>query len=360
MRINHICGNYGTKLYSILFSHIASYNTIQNICYPRNKHHVIANESIINMSLESPLILNDLTRISFMFKKHRLYKSFEQKIINFKPDLLHAHTLFSDGVLAYEIYKKYSIPYIVAVRSTDTNSVLKYKTWLKRLGSKIIDNAERVIFISPFLQSQVIEIYGQNILNKSLIISNGIDNVYFKQNLEPKIINKNPSLLYVGNFIKRKNVLALTNFAIKYDYQLKIVGKGGKQEKTILSKAKTHKNINYLGSLDNRKDLIHVYRNSDIFIMPSYNETFGLVYIEALSQGTPIIYSKRTGIDGFFKDGIIGYGVNPGNPVEWDNTIKRIIKNYAELSNSCINKSKEFNWDTIGKQYIELYNQILS
>jgi len=360
MRIIHICGNHGTKLYSKLFSHIALFNTTQYIIYPRGKHHVITNETINNLSLESPLILSNLTRIFFILKKHRLLRSFEQKILSFKPDLIHAHTLFSDGVLAYEIYKKYSIPYIIAVRSTDTNSFLKYKRWLKGLGREILNNSERVIFISPSLQSQIVDIYGQGIINKSLIISNGIDKVFFKENIKPKIISNNPSLLYVGTFIKRKNVLTLTNFAIMHGYQLNIVGKKGKQEKKILSKAQTHKNIHYLGSLNNINDLIQVYRNSDIFIMPSYNETFGLVYPEALSQGTPIIYSKGTGIDGIFKEGAVGYGVNPGNSDEWNDAINKIVKNYTELSNACINKSKKFNWDTIGKQYIELYNRIIS
>ena len=86
-------------------------NTTQYIIYPRCGHHVITNEAINNLNLESPLFLSNLTRLSLILKKHRLIKSFEQKILNFKPDIIHAHTLFSDGILAYEIYKKYSIPY---------------------------------------------------------------------------------------------------------------------------------------------------------------------------------------------------------------------------------------------------------
>ena len=44
--------------------------------------------------------------------------------------------------------------------------------------------------------------------------------------------------------------------------------------------------------------------------MPSSNETFGLVFIEALSQSLPIIYTKGEGIDGYFKDDFIGKAVN--------------------------------------------------
>ena len=44
--------------------------------------------------------------------------------------------------------------------------------------------------------------------------------------------------------------------------------------------------------------------------MPSFPETFGLVYVEAMSQGLPIIYTKGQGIDGYFEDGKVGYPVN--------------------------------------------------
>jgi glycosyltransferase involved in cell wall biosynthesis len=58
-----------------------------------------------------------------------------------------------------------------------------------------------------------------------------------------------------------------------------------------------------------KEKLLNNYRNSDIFIMPSYNETFGLVYIEAMSQGLPIIYTQNEGVDGYFKEGSVGYSV---------------------------------------------------
>jgi glycosyltransferase involved in cell wall biosynthesis len=91
--------------------------------------------------------------------------------------------------------------------------------------------------------------------------------------------------------------------------------------------------------------------------MPSINETFGRVYIEAMSQGLPIIYSKNDGIDGFFQDGEVGYGVEGSNYDEWNIVLQKIIDNYDQISKQAIHKSKLFTWDKVSSDYLELYKQ---
>ena len=93
--------------------------------------------------------------------------------------------------------------------------------------------------------------------------------------------------------------------------------------------------------------------------MLSTPETFGLVYIEAMSQGTPIIYSKFTGIDGFFKDGEVGYGIDPKNYNKLNDNIDLIIKNYKNISENCLQNSITFNWHNISKKYIQIYYNVI-
>ena len=57
--------------------------------------------------------------------------------------------------------------------------------------------------------------------------------------------------------------------------------------------------------------MIPFYKSAHIFVMPSLTETFGIVFIEALSQGLPLIYTKGQGIDGYFPQGFVGYAYNP-------------------------------------------------
>ena len=102
-------------------------------------------------------------------------------------------------------------------------------------------------------------------------------------------------------------------------------------------------------------------RSSDAFIMVSSNETFGLAYVEALTQGLPIIYAKNEGIDGFYPEGFVGFSAQAGNVDSIADAIEKLICEYSSLSKNVnsLDLDKDFEWNTIAKKYLELYNKIL-
>ncbi|MDN6571163.1 MAG: glycosyltransferase, partial [Staphylococcus equorum] len=89
-------------------------------------------------------------------------------------------------------------------------------------------------------------------------------------------------------------------------------------------------------------------------------ETFGLTYIEAMSQGLPIIYSKEQGIDGYFENGLVGYSVNPLNIEEIANCIIKVINNYDYFASNAFNTSSFFKWEDIIDKYVNTYESILT
>ena len=92
--------------------------------------------------------------------------------------------------------------------------------------------------------------------------------------------------------------------------------------------------------------------------MLSKNETFGLSYIEALSQGTPILYTKGQGVDGFFENKSVGCPIEYGNEKNLENGLKYIMDNYEQLSRNALDICKLFSWKNICKKYIEIYKSI--
>lgn len=76
-------------------------------------------------------------------------------------------------------------------------------------------------------------------------------------------------------------------------------------------------------------------RSCSVFAMPSIFETFGLVYLEALSQNLPVVYTKGQGIDGMF-DNTVGIGVDPLSVEEIKNAIKMIYRIISIWQSACL------------------------
>ena len=204
MIVDHLCVNYGAKLFHELFLALSDRNIEQNVFYPRNKNHV-HNISVQAYRVDSPLVLGLFTKASFNWKRRIMKEQYDPLYQRNKPDIIHAHTLFSDGSLADYYYRRYGTPFLVAVRSTDIDIFLKYKPWLKSYSKQILNNAKYIIFITPSLKRKFQRIYGLEYESKSLIIPNGINQSFISADFDKRTELHNPGeVLYVGSFLKRK------------------------------------------------------------------------------------------------------------------------------------------------------------
>jgi len=360
MKVDHICVNYGAELFQELFMELHNKKIVQSVFYPRNSKHRKANPEVA-FRIDSPMVLSLRTRVSFSWKRRIMRQGYDPLFHRNKPDILHAHTLFSDGSLANYYYEKYDTPFVVAIRSSDLDVFLKFKPWLKRYGLQILENARYIVFISPSLKRKFLREFGSRFESKSMIIPNGISQSYL-ESVPPKMRGLHTPLevLYVGSFLKRKNVPALIKLSDKTGVKLSLVGGGGTEEKKVRHLSAKSDKITYLGRIEDPSKLLELYRQSDIFVMVSKRETFGLVYIEAMSQGLPVIYSKNTGIDGLFEQGSVGYGVNPGSVPEMIEGVDRIVADYEEISHTCVSEARQFNWSSIAERYLRIYKKIVS
>lgn len=309
---------------------------------------------------------NKKDRFIFHYKHYKIYKDFSGFYDVTKYQILHAHSLFSNGYIAYNVYKRYRIPYIVAVRSTDLYVFFKRMIHLRKLGVKILLNAKFIIFLSishrnECLEKYIPKKYRKEILKKVVIIPNGIDDFWHKNKREEPhaLCGERIRIIFVGNDSKRKNLSTLIDaceILIKknFNIELLVVGKISEQNKMRFGKKPY---IKIKGMVD-KNQLLKLYRQSDIFVLPSINETFGLVYPEAMSQGLPVIYTKGQGFDKQFNEGEVGYSVNCFDPNDIASKIIKVINNYSQLSKSCLRNLSKFEWGNIAKQYKQIYYTI--
>lgn len=305
----------------------------------------------------------------FPYKIARKFKELSSLCNLNEINLIHAATLFSDGALAYKIYKQYGIPYVVAIRGTDMNLYFKYMMHLWNLGNKILQNAQKIILISPAYLEKAnrLRILTKDsykaLNNKNAIIPNGIEDYWLDHIVTTKKRSERNNILYIGVFDNNKNVQmlmdAVCRLRYKYpDIHLTLVGGGGNQEKEIISRCNEHCDIfSFKGKIFDKDELRNKFEESDVFAMISHSETFGLVYLEALSQGLPVLYSRGEGIDGFFKEKI-GEGTDSKNLDNVTECLDKLLGNISEYE-TATTKLPNFSWRHISEQYIDIYKHIL-
>ena len=246
--------------------------------------------------------------------------------------------------------------------------------YLRRLGHHIIEKSSKIVFVSPSYFHQLLDILPdrlkEEVIGKSEILPNGIDDFWFENRFERKKIELEIAqfnILFVGDINRNKNLInsiksfnKLREKNINARFTLVGFKNNSRFEKYLKNRFGKIEGLTFVDKVNSKEELINFYRNADLFIMPSITETFGLVYIEALTQGLPIIYSKNQGVDGYFENNKVGIAVNPESIEEITDAMEKIYSNYKHYINFDVALLEQFKWENIAKKYIELYEDVLS
>lgn len=311
-------------------------------------------------------VYSSLDRVLYFSKLNKSYFPLKKILRNYPLtyDISHAHSLFVNGGLALKAYEDFKIPYVVAVRATDLHLFFKYFIHLRSFGIKILSHAKKIYVLNEGHKLQLISLLNSHsnsyeISKKIAIVANGIDSFWHNNYyLEPKSHTR-LELLYVGQFIKRKNIFTVLNtfselISRNEDMHLTLVGNGVLRNKILgfIQSKNLHNNISVV-DWTNKDELINYYRNADIFINIAHRETFGLVFIEALTQNCFVIYSKGEGVDGLIPEKY-GVGINATNKKE----LLDAILSTKFKSNIDTRFLEQFKWEHIASNYISDYETL--
>jgi len=366
MKVLHICNDFCySKVHSELYKELDKLGVEQVVyAYPMDRSRAENNRfESLNTVFISADVLRSYHRFLFHKKIRDLVADVCRRVDMSTIDCVHATTLFSDGGVAYALHKKYGIPYVVAVRNTDVNEymVLAPHTWL--LGRKVIANANKLVFISPsiykhFCEKRFFSTIAKQSAAKTVICPNGI-NEYWLNHITSETTSSTTEILYIGRFDKNKNVLRLIEAFLELrkelpDVHMTIVGERGEQEKSINEISRVYADaISYLGPIYDREELRKIMRRVSVFAMTSIHETFGLVYIEALSQGLPILFTRHQGVDGFFADSI-GVAVNPKDTEDIKRGLRELLVNHDKYRGYRRVDFSQFKWEDIARKYKDI------
>lgn len=308
--------------------------------------------------------------MKILFKKRisAIRKDIEHMLQLSEVTLTVSYFLFSDGAVANELFKRHGIPFVVAIRNSDVNHYFKYRFWLKGYIKGVFLNASRIIFPSPSYIKIIEEIVGkaffeQHIRNKIEVVGNIIHNRWFKNVKNKEKLTGEINLLYAGEFSKNKRLEAIISsfdlFSKKYKARLFLVGNYGDNVVRINDLAARYESIDVVNRVEDVDRLISIFDKCHVFMMPSKTETFGNVYVEAMARGLPVVYTKGQGIDGYFPDGLVGYGVNEPLDRNIFDALEKIISDYNTLSLNAIESSRHFTKEVIVEKYLDIFKKVV-
>lgn len=296
-------------------------------------------------------IFYDFTDEQIKMYKEAFRKAIEFEIKEFKPDIIHAQHIW----ILSAIVSEYKIPFIVTSHGSDLmgyNATTRFHPCCKN----VINRCKKIITISKENNKDVLKAYPETI-GKTVIIENGYDkDVFYKKKCDKKELLKllgiekeyKNIVTFAGRLTHNKGIDVLLKAAKKYenDDTLTLIAGGGElQTKLYKMKIKLGlKNVYFLGN-QTHDMLCNIYNISDVLAVPSREEAFGLVALEGLACGVPVVATNSGGMNDFINKKV-------GILIDIENSDM-----LAENIEKIINKEVKFNKDKIAKYARKNYSQ---
>ena len=327
-------GGVGVHIHSLSKELIKQGHEVYVITYP---HKDIKDSDGIHVIGTKGINIPGLRGLLFAINaKKELKKLVERENI----DIIHGHYLFPAGWAAVKAGKSTNTKTYVTSHGSDMFELYKNKIFTRPLIKKVLKDADIILAVSKALKEEIINTKIPKIEEKVRLHWNGVDVNKFKttKNNENKfkkelvhefnIAADKPIILFVGNIIKRKNVDLLIeakkHMATKAN--LVIVGDGPylNQLKDKAEKEYYEGNIDNVYFTGSRTDVEDIMPSCDLLVLPSLSESFGLVLLEALACGKPVIGSNVGGISEIITEDV-GLLIDPNDSKDLANAIDKIL-----------------------------------
>lgn len=284
-------------------------------------------------------------------------------------DIIHAHDWlsFPAGVAAKEVSGK---PLVVQLHSTEYDRCggMNLNKGVYDIEKKGMELADRVIGVSNLTKKIIQEYYGIP-ASKVFTVHNRINADEYSQEVEDRIfkIKKDGKkiVLFAGRITLQKGpdyFLLAAKKVLEYEKNVLFVmaGSGDMEYKIMRDAADMGISDKFIftGFLRG-KELSHIFKMADIFVMPSVSEPFGIAALESIVHGTPVILSKQSGVSEVVQNAL---KVDFWDTDEMANKILSILKHdslHNTLRENGENEVKVFSWDTAAQECMNVYNTII-
>lgn len=309
-----------------------------NINYPR----VLLYNQMYSRWLRKPQLYYKIYRDS-------IFKFVKKKIREFQPDAIYLTGIFLEGMLGLEIKNIFKVPVLFIENSITRLNDAMSTNGLKKIYREIVEQCNIYICVSK-KQSLILKNNGIS-TEKIRYLPNGFE-------IEPvkteKTTSNNFRLITVGFMDNRKGypmiLHALATIKNKYP-NIIWTGIGEGKSLTVYKKMASSLGISdcckFLGRISHT-NVIRELCNSDLFVLPSHDESFGIAYLEAMACHLPVIMTKGEGISDFLLDGYDCIMVESNNENQLIELIEKAYNDriwLSKIADRGFLKSREFSYE---------------
>lgn len=300
-------------------------------------------------------------------------RTIDEEVNSFKPDIIHCQHIWVAPFAA----SKTEVPYIITAHGTDIKGFKKDNRY-HHIAIKAAEKAEKIITISKHINESVKKHFPVDDQKLRLILNGFDENIFHPTNLNKinvlsNYINKDLSKVedlqlinFTGKLTDFKGVDLLLKAAEIYEKELKnvvtlIIGDGelrGELEK--LREELDLKSIYFLGNLP-QETVAELYSIADLTVVPSRVEPFGLVALESLACGTPVIASKAGGLTDFINSEVGRFFPMDDYKALSSEIIDAINNNEKEQKGERASEYalNNYSWNRVIDELLEVYNEVV-
>ena len=280
-------------------------------------------------------------------------------------DLIHAHQALPDGAAAARMAARLGVPFVVTVHGRDVNAHLPAGGAVARRTVDTLSRAAAVVAVSGAVARRLAGYVDSDRLH---VVPNGV--IGGGRAVAPAdFLGDKPLVLSVGYLIVSKgHATVLDALALLRDdhpgIEYAIVGEGACEAelRRQADRLGLAPRVHFLGRLTH-DDVLRMMARADLFVLPSAPEGFGLVYAEAMGQGTPVVACRGEGPQDFVTDGVSGYLVPPRDARALANAMARAFddpderRRMGEAGSAAV---AGLTWDRSAALLLAVYEQVIA
>lgn len=300
-------------------------------------------------------------------------------------ELVHSHTWYAN--LAGHLGKLlYGIPHVMTAHSLEPLRPWKAEqlgggyalsSWAERTA---VEAADAVIAVSGAMREDILNCYPTLDPDRVRVVHNGIDTTLYQPDHGTDVLDRygldtgRPYVLFVGRITRQKGVPHLLRAVRDIDPAAQVVLCAGAPDtpeidqefRALFQELKSvREGVHWIPQMLPRAEVIQLLTHAAVFVCPSVYEPLGIVNLEAMACGTPVVASRVGGIPEVVEDGVTGLLVPTGE--DFEEQLARALDTMiadpvtaARMGAAGRERAvREFGWDTVARRTVHLYEEVL-